>query len=230
MKNVLVVMLVICTCVEVYGQWKFSVLGGSTLANFGGADKKEWGGTDTNPKAVMRFHIGLQADYTLSEKFSLSAEIQYSTKGARYKGDALYYSPETGNLTTLPVVYKKRLAYIDVPILVEYRVSDQFDVLLGAQPSILLSAKIRNDENAQKAYNLPKKEDARDSYKTFDVAILIGPRYRINERISVQLLYNHGLIKIAHDDTYDYHTGTTGGDYKVMNRALKFSVAYTLKQ
>jgi hypothetical protein len=230
MKNVLFIMLMICISVDVCGQWKFSAIGGSTLANFGGADKKEWGGTNTNPKAVMRFHLGLQAEYTLSDKFSLSAGIQYSAKGARYKGDVPYYSPETGGLTVLPVVYKKRLAYIDVPILVNYRLSDQFDILLGVQPSILLSAKIRNDENAQKAYNLPKKEDARDSYKTFDVAVLIGPRYRINERMYFQLLYNHGLTKIAHEETYDYHTGTTGQDYKVMNRVLKFSVAYTLKQ
>lgn len=230
MKNVFFIMLMICISVDVCGQWKFNAMGGSTLANFGGADKKAWGDTDTDPKPVVRFHLGLQADYTLSEKFSLSAGIQYSTKGARYKGDVPYYSPEAGGLIILPVVYKKRLGYIDVPILANYRLSDAFDVSLGVQPSILVSAKIRNDENAQKAYNLPKKEDARDSYKTFDVAILIGPRYRINERISLQLLYNHGLIKIAHDETYDYHTGTAGQDYKVLNRAIKFSVAYTLKQ
>jgi hypothetical protein len=223
-------MLMICTSAEVLAQWKFSAIAGPSLSNFGGADKKEWGGTDTNPKVVLRFHLGLLADYTISEKISLSGGIQYSTKGARYKGETEYYDMNTNSLAMVSIVYTKRLAYLDFPILVNYRLSDQFDLLLGLQPSILVSAKVKNDENAQKAFELPETEDVKDNYKTFDIAILIGPRYRINDRIAVQFLYNYGLAKIAHAETYDFNGGMVDKDYKVMNRVLKFSVAYTFNQ
>jgi hypothetical protein len=77
---------------------------------------------------------------------------------------------------------------------------------------------------------LPKKEDAKDYYNSIDGAIIIGPQYKINEKIALQLLYKYGFIKIAKYSEYDYTSNSdTEKKYKVGNSVFAFAVRYNLK-
>ena len=88
MKKIIVLMCsLMLFLIEGNCQWKFSAMAGPQLANFGGKDKKDWGGLDANPKMVVRFHAGLLSERRHSEKMSFILGLLYSSKGARYSAD-----------------------------------------------------------------------------------------------------------------------------------------------
>lgn len=211
-------------------QWKFSLVAGPSLANFAGAEKKDWGGTNTDPKMVVRFQLGFIGERIVSEKWFVGGGIQFSTKGASYEGTTDYYDMTTNSFQTISVKYTKVLSYIDVPIYAKYVASQKLFLIVGIQPSILVSAKIKNDDNAQKAFNLPEKEDAKDYYGIFDFGLLLGPQYEFNEKMALRFLYKPGLIKIAKAEVYSSGGNTEEQYYKVMNSLLELSFVYKLTQ
>lgn len=203
---------------EGFSQWKFSAIAGPQLANFGGKDKKEWGGTDTDPKMVVRFHAGILAERRHSEKMSFITGLLYSSKGTRYSMDAT------------DVSYTKILSYLDLPLLLRYHKSEKWSFLVGPQFSYLLAAKIKNNENAQRLYELPATEDAKDYYTKVDIGLNIGTIYRLNEKMALMLLYQHGLLKIGVDEVYNNNGGFENQKFAIFNRLLLLSFIYTFKQ
>lgn len=223
MKTTTLITLLLGWCViTANAQWRVSATAGPSVTTFGGSDAKDWGGTDSNPKMVLRFHLGVLVSKLINEKMTAQAGLIFSAKGAQYSGPYEYYDFQTFEIREVDVTFTKRLAYIDLPATMQYAVSDKFGLMFGLQPSLLVSAKVANDKAAQNAMDLPSTEDAKDYYNTFDMAILLGPSYALNDRISIQLLYNHGLLKIA--------KGYQSTNYAVFNRAFKLSLIYVIKE
>ena len=96
--------------------------------------------------------------------------------------------------------------------------------------SFLLAAKIKNNDNAQRLYELPDTEDAKDYYTKFDVGLNVGAAYNINERIAIMLIYQYGLLKIGIDEVYNNNGGLEEEKYAIMNRVLLLSLIYTFKE
>jgi len=231
MKKVIILLLILFTSVGyLFAQWKFSAIAGPSVTTFYGSDKKDWGGVGENPKIVFRFHIGLLAEHPINDKLSATGGIRLATKGAAYSGEAEYYDPQTQEFEMISVKFSKALSYIDIPIYLTYITSPKWNLIAGIQPGILVSAKVKNDENAQKAYDLPEKEDVKDYYSTFDLAILLGPQYQLNEKIALRILFKPGILKIAKGEAYDMNGGMEETKYKVMNTGFDFSFIYTFKQ
>ncbi len=214
----------------VFGQWRISAIAGPSISTFSGSDKEDWGGVGENPKMALRFHVGLIAERALNEKLSVAGGIRFATKGAVYKGETEYYDQQTQDFSIITVKYSKMLNYIDIPIYAQYLASSKWNVIAGVQPGILISAKVKNDENAQKAYNLPEKEDVKEYYATFDLALMLGPQYNFNENIAFRLLFNPGLLKIAKGEEYDNNGGMEDTTFKVMNMGFDVTFIYTFKQ
>ncbi len=205
-------------------QWKFSAIAGPQLATFGGKDKKDWGGLDSNPEMVLRVHAGLLAERRHSEKLAFLTGLLFSSKGTRYSGD--YFD---GN-QNVSISYTKLLSYLDLPLLLRYYKSEKWSFLLGPQVSFLLAAKIKNDENAQRLFELPETEDAKDYYAKLDVGLNLGAAYTINERMALMLIYQYGLLKIGIDEVYNNNGGFEEQKYAIMNRVLLLSFIYTFKE
>ncbi len=208
-------------------QWKFSAIAGPQLVNFGGSDKKEWGGLDSNPVPVVRFNAGLLAERRHSETMSFITGLIYSSKGAKYSNDVPDF---TANNQMVNIAYTKVLSYLDLPILLRYHQSEKWSFLFGPQMSFLLAAKIKNNDNAQRLYELPDTEDAKDYYTKFDVGLNVGAAYNINERIAIMLIYQYGLLKIGIDEVYNNNGGLEEEKYAIMNRVLLLSLIYTFKE
>ncbi len=209
---------------EGLAQWKFSAIAGSQLANFGGKDKKDWGGTLSDPELVFRYHGGIMADRFFSEKVYLSVGLLFSSKGAKYSGGAYDVTSQFYTYS-----YTKKLSYLDIPIIVNYNFSEKWSLGLGPQISFLLGAKVKNDKNAQKNYGLPETEDAKDSYSKLDIGLNVGPTYKINEKMRLMLLYQYGLIKIGKDQVYN-NGGFDDTKAAIFNRVLLLSLIYTFKE
>jgi hypothetical protein len=223
-RNIMIMCALILFFNEGNAQWKFSAIAGPQLATFGGKDKKDWGGTDSNPEMVLRLHAGLLAERRHSEKLAFLSGLLFSTKGTRYSGD--YFD---GN-QNVSVSYTKLLSYLELPLLLRYHQSEKWSLLFGPQLSFLLDAKIKNDENAQRLFEVPETEDAKDYYAKFDVGLNLGAAYTINERIALMLIYQYGLLKIGVDEVYNNNGGFEEQKYAVYNRVLLLSLIYTFKE
>jgi hypothetical protein len=222
-------MLMAALCAQ--AQWKIEIVAGPSFTTFSGKEKKVWGETDNNPKLVLRGSLGFQAERLLSEKFMAGGGISFALKGTAYEGDVTYYNSTTFTFEETNVKYTKILSYIDVPLYVKYLASDKLKVLIGLQPSFMLSAKIKNDDNARKAFpTLPKTEDAKDYYTPLDLAVLAGPQYQVSDRLAVQLLIVPGLLKVAQRESYDFNGGTEEKKFKVNNTSLSFTIVYLIHQ
>ena len=88
MKKQLLVCALVITTINCYSQFSFGLKGGininnievvglpSSLANF--------------YKSNIGFHFGLYGRFNLTEKFSISPELQFSRRGAAINNPALY--------------------------------------------------------------------------------------------------------------------------------------------
>ena len=164
---------------------------------------------------ITRYRKTEGSNNVINEKLDLVAGLQYAAKGTTYSGMPFNIDEE----------YKKTLSYLDIPISIQYAVSEKFGIQGGLQPSILLSAKVKNNQATQDAYELPETEDVKDYYSGFDLALSLGGIYALNEKLALQLLYQHGLLKIA-----KYEESGADITYKVMNQGIKLSVIYTVKK
>lgn len=220
MKNLIpLVMLSLCIGYRANAQVRISVLAGPSFTTFSGSDVELWGSVNEKPKMVIRFHGGLLVSYPFNEKLNGITGLQYSVKGATYKG-----TDDIGDGGTVDAEYKKFLHYIDIPLSVQYALSDKFGIQAGTQISILMDAKVKNGQEVQDAYQLPATEDVKDDYKKFDMCLNIGPVYSITEKLSAQLLYQLGLVKIG--QYADYGADVT---YNVKNQGIKLSLIYAVK-
>lgn len=207
-----------------FAQWKFSAMAGPGLATFGGDDRKDWGGIDSNPKFALRVHAGLITDLIVSEKILVSAGMLYSVKGAQYNGKE--YS--SLNQKNIDVSYSKILSYIDVPLTIQYKLNDRFSILGGPQVSFLVDAVLKSSKSAQKAFGYDSKENVKDDYNTFDLAFISGLSCKLNYSISIIATYQHGFFEIGHDRVYDAISSKyVDQDFSIMNRVIALSVKYT---
>ncbi|MCE7862090.1 MAG: PorT family protein [Bacteroidetes bacterium CHB5] len=222
------VLLLVAQCA--LAQWKFEVIAGPSLTTFTGKEKKDWGATFTNPKIVLRGNLGLRVERLLSEKFLAGGGITFALKGTVYEGDVEYYNSVTYELEQIKVKYTKILTYLDVPLYAKYVASQRLKILMGLQPSFLLAAKIKNDENARTAYpDLPKTEDAKDYYTPFDLAAMLGPHFQINDQLAIQVLMVPGILKMAKAEAYN-NGSFSERKYKVNNAGLSFTIVYLIRQ
>lgn len=231
MKTFISCFMLISFAICAQAQWKFEFVVGPSLTTFTGKEKKDWGGTNTNPKLVLRGNLGFRVERLLSEKFLAGGGITFALKGTAYQGDVEYYNSTTYMLERIKVKYSKVLSYIDVPVYVKYVASDKVKILAGLQPSLMVSAKIKNDDNARTASpNLPETEDAKDYYTPFDLAVMLGPHFQISEKVAVQLLVVPGIHKTAKGEVYDINSGTKEQKFKVNNASLSFTFVYLIRQ
>jgi hypothetical protein len=231
MKTFISCFILISFALCAQAQWKFEFVVGPSLTTFTGKEKKDWGRTNTNPKLVLRGNLGFRVERLLSEKFLAGGGITFALKGTVYQGNVAYYNSTTYMLESIKVKYSKMLSYIDVPVYVKYMASDKVKILAGLQPSFMLSAKIKNDNNARTAYpDLPEIEDAKEYYTPFDLAVMLGPHFQVSEKVAIQMLVTPGILKTAKDEVYDVNTGTKEQKFKVNNASLSFTFVYLIHQ
>lgn len=217
-KLIYLLVLSVCIGTGASAQVKISILGGPSFTTFGGKDAKMWGGVDKKPKMAIRLHGGLLVQYPFNEKLSAVSGLQYSVKGAVYEGSAF------GQQGEFTAQYKKVLSYIDIPLIIQYSITDKLGIQAGPQVSMLVSAKVKNSKEVQDNFGLPESEDVKDDYKGLDMCLAVGPVYNLTDKIVLQLLYQHGLMKIG-----QYKEFGADVTYDIRNQGFKVSLIYVVK-
>ena len=163
---------------------------------------------DEKGKLKLGFAVGVEAEYGLSEKFSVAAGVLYSLQGCDYGEYKLKINGETVS------GYDKNqynLGYLNIPIVANFYFAKGWAIKAGVQPGFLLSAKNKVDGvGATPSVN----DDIKDTFKSFDLSIPLGLSFEY-EKAVFDLRYNLGVTKMNKE-----------GDNSLKNSVIQFTVGY----
>jgi len=121
---------------------------------------------------------GVFVNTTLVNNIGAQIEIKYTGRGARKKT-----SEED------PDIYKVSLHYIDIPVMLNLTVKEKIVTEAGLVTGYLFAAS--GEDNGGK---LPAESLA--EFNKFDIAWLIGFRYKITDNISAGMRYSYSLRSV----------------------------------
>lgn len=130
--------------------------------------------------------FGMEAEYMITNIFSLSAGVMVSNQGGKYDKDGLRYTAD--------------LDYANIPIMANVYVLPGLALKAGVQPGFRLKAKMKTDDgtyDVDEFYKLvgmltPGEEP---KINKFDLAIPVGISYEY-ENVVLDARYNWGLLKV----------------------------------
>lgn len=199
MKKLFVVAAVMLAAVgaqaqRAVGSWSFQPKVGMNVADLTKTD-----GSD----ARIGLALGAEAEYQLTDLFSLTGGVMYSQQGTKASGDMEFDDFSVDGTVTF------KLDYINVPILANVYVAKGLAVKLGVQPGFLV-----NDQMKIKAmgHSVTKDIPSDAGVKTFDFSIPVGVSYEY-KNVQLDARYNWGLTNVAKD-----------GDAK--NSVFQFTLGY----
>ena len=165
--------------------------------------------------------IGVFSKYYLSEKWAVHFEILYSAKGSSFKtpvsGDTLYtrewkigIPPNvTDTSTRIPTFYEGTVEgsyanrYIDIPLLISYRIGKKMLLMFGPQFSYLLKGS--NTGDADIIVGDPKSPftkvndepfDQSNQLNRWDYSFLIGTQYEGKKLFNLGISLTTGIGSI----------------------------------
>jgi opacity protein-like surface antigen len=116
----------------------------------------------------------------LSRNLFAGMELKFSQKGSR-NIDSLAINGQ--------IKYVMRLNYVDLPVYLGIRTNDRISILLGLSPGFLLSGTEYND------YGKFTEQD-QHPFNSFDLEAMLGFRFKITNRIFVDLRGAYSVIPI----------------------------------
>lgn len=171
--------------------------------------------TDSNIDGRTSFHLGITAEFEMSDTFSIQSELLYSAQGAT-EDDG-----ETIGTTVYNDDYKFKLNYLQIPVMAKFYVSEGLSLEVGPQIGFLLSADVENDystiDNGTVIDSGSIEIDYKDYMKSVDFGLNFGLGYKLDSGLNFGLRYNLGL-----NDVYD----VDGSNTEIKNRVLQLSVGY----
>lgn len=171
--------------------------------------------TDSNIDGRTSFHLGITAEFEMSDTFSIQSELLYSAQGATEDAG------ETIGTTVYNDDYKFKLNYLQIPVMAKFYVSEGLSLEVGPQIGFLLSADVENDystiDNGTVLDSGSIEIDYKDFMKSVDFGLNFGIGYKLDSGLNFGLRYNLGL-----NDVYDVN----GSNTEIKNRVFQLSVGY----
>lgn len=149
---------------------------GFELGIKGGADVQKISGVSFNDEFAYGYHFGAYSEIKLSKTFSLQPEFYYSAatmnKGNSF--DTLYTSIDPNKI---------KFGYLNIPILINIKLSDKVRLQVGPRYGILSNT------------NLSVKANAENALKSGDFAFVSGIQLKYS-KIRVYARYQIGLTNM----------------------------------
>ena len=167
--------------------------------------------------------VGVEAEYMLTDNFSLAAGLTYGEQGSGYEDYEENYNGAKVELKDLKV----DLDYLNIPVVANYYLFRGFAVKAGVQFGFLTTAKIKGKtittiNGSTTTTEMEDKkignQDFKDTLEKFDLSIPMGISYEFKVPIVIDLRYNLGLTKVNKESV----SGVK--DYK--NNVVSLTVGY----
>jgi opacity protein-like surface antigen len=232
MKKIILTSFMLCSAFAFSQEIKFGAKVGLNLSNLSG--DYPTGIDEHNSK--IGFHIGGFAEYEINDKFIIQPELLFSTQGNTYGykdyyGGGSYYDGADYNL---------KLNYLNLPIILKYKIIEKLSIDFGPQIGYLMSAKTKIDfteDSRDPSQNYSVEIDmlndgiynfggtivqGKASANRFDFSLNIGTSYDITEKIFIQGRYNLGLSTVDKNST----NGTSTNSWNMKNGVFQLSAGY----
>lgn len=187
-------------------QIRFGIKAGADLMTLGSATSN---GISLNYSNRVGFQGGVYADVPLSENISFVPQVLFTQKGGNIKTSI------SAAGTTVTFDGKTQINYVDVPLLIAFKVQPNLSLFAGPQVAFFMSQKTTlNATDGTQTENESSTNSA--EFKKVLVGGNIGVGYNFTENIGLNLHYIFDL----------QHAGTGDSDSGEKNRGFALSVSY----
>ncbi len=194
MKKFILLVAVMMASTCVFAQHEPGSLTIQPRIGFSAADFNNTSDTEARVGLV----VGPEFEYTLSNRFSIAAGLNYSQQGSELKNTDIVFKND----------------YLTVPITANFYVLKGLALKAGIQPGMNLNCKLENDG---KEVDIPD-----DLVKSFDVAVPVGLSYEFPFGLVLDARYTFGLTKIFDEKKYK----DDGFDLDSKNLTFQFTLGY----
>lgn len=232
MKKIILTSIMLCSVFAFSQDIKFGAKIGLNLSNLRG----DYPAAINEHNSKIGFHIGGFAQYGINDKFTLQPELLFSTQGNTY-GYKTYYG---GGTYYDGAEYNLKLNYLNLPIILKYKIIEKLSVEFGPQIGYLMSAKTKVDvteDSRDPSQNYSVEIDmlndgvynfggttvqSKASANRLDFSLNLGASYDITEKIFIEGRYNLGLSKVDKNST----NGTATNSWNMKNSVFQLSAGY----
>lgn len=162
---------------------KFGLILGGNMMMAG--DLSISGATYTS-KYVSGFQTGFFLDLPLSEKISFMPEVLYIQKGGKFEATI---AGTMGQIST-------RAGYIDVPVMLCFNATPQFNISIGPQASFILHQRTKTYVNGIQTDSNTDTNDFRSAIS----GGIIGLGYKVTTSINLKARYSMDFQSAANDN------------------------------
>jgi len=161
-------------------------------------------------KATYGTYFGLGTFIKINDKWALTPEFKpLSPRGAK---KVLPLTDYSGTLTD--VTYDFALKYIDVPILIQYRVTPKLFVSAGPQFNFLTAARQVANGKLASGNTVDVQEVATDRFNKINFAVPVEIGYMLSNArkgkgLDVKVRYNFGINNMLKEYSYGNSKGST---------------------
>lgn len=157
--------------------------------------------------ASVGYHAGLLAQVTVSNRFFIRPELQYSVKGYRFPAMG---SDGSGTL---------RFQYIAIPLLAGFPIGQKWAALIGPEIGFLTKAKSKFSSGTT---------DVSKNFQKFDWGLDLGGQYKITPKLGAEVRYYYGFRGLIRGITTDENGNPTGSAKDGANRVFQAGLFYLL--
>lgn len=161
---------------------------------------------------LTSFHVGVFATFPITDILGIQTEVLYSRKGAELEYNNAFLSGTA----------QFRLNYIEVPVLLKFNITDNFNIHAGPYVAYLIDVDVVNKSSNA---NFDFEENLNnDDFNKFDYGLSAGLGFDFNS-FGIGARYNYGLATVGKERNF-FGTNYAFPDGKNSNlsiyAALKF--------
>jgi hypothetical protein len=159
-----------------------------------------------DPKAYdgPGFHVGAFASIDLSDRLLLRPELLYSTRSSEESISSSITL--AGTTTTIEADARQTLSYLELPIMLGYRLNDRFSLHAGPALGFLTGSKLTvNGTQSVTAdgetitTSLDTEDTSTEGLNTLEVAGVFGLGYRLDNGLDLGLRYWRGFTTLEEE-------------------------------
>ncbi len=146
--------------------------------------------------------IGLYIDYKFADHFALATSLLFSSpKGIRNFGPEEFFQTLPDSIWNGSKSNRK-LSYMDLPLVIQYRPVPQIGIGLGVQTSLLLKAEDSFSHNYED-WDIGAVIDITDNFSRLDFGMVasLNFHFRGDPGVQIRFNYSHGLVNVYNSST-----------------------------
>ncbi len=170
MKKIVLLAVALFTFSLMNAQFSLGAKAGVNLASWNMSEDD-----DDVLKGRIAYHVGVVAEISLSDQFSVQPELLYTSLGPKVDFD------EVDD-------FRYVVDYLSIPVMVKYYPVEGLGIEIGPQVGFLLGAKATNGD---------EEEDFKDEMESIDFGVGFGAGYKLEMGVFFNARYVLGMTNIV---------------------------------